>query len=273
MGKDKGLIQGWQQRTSGINSLGKKAGSLLNLRLFLLYDEAFKDMTVSGTVQMCPNPCGFRHGHGPLDPAVWLSRLGFSHCSCLGCLLQTIPVCVKSCTNPLLKVVGKKQSLHAPVNNDVTAMWPPAGIVNKLMVWAGCGRASSRELVWDCAQGWRVSSQRPLHVAGGPTAIQGRSVETPRSWFMTIKCNLLLLHWCVLLGQHQAAACGSGVMLAPVESLCPWLPREMIPVQGHTGQEVALLFVMVPRVLLQPQPGLGYCAVSSDRRQCSASPA
>lgn len=68
---------------------------------------------------------------------------------------------------------------------------------------------------------------------------------------MTIKCNLLLLHWCVLLGQHQAASCGSGVMLAPVEPLCPWLPREMIPVQGHSGQEVALLFVIVPRVLLQ----------------------
>lgn len=68
---------------------------------------------------------------------------------------------------------------------------------------------------------------------------------------MIIKCNLLLLHGCVLPGQHQAAVCGSGVMLAPVEPLCPWLPREMIPVQGHTGQEVAPLFVPVPRVLLQ----------------------
>lgn len=68
---------------------------------------------------------------------------------------------------------------------------------------------------------------------------------------MTIKHPLLLLHWCVLLGQYQAAACGSGVMLAPVEPLCPWLPREMIPVQDHSGQEVALLFVIVPRVLLQ----------------------
>lgn len=120
------------------------------------------------------------------------------------------------------------------------------------MVWAGCGRASSRELQSrHCAQGWRVSSQRPLHAAGGPAAIQGRSGETPRSWFMTIKRHLLLLHWCVLLGQHQAAACGSEMMLAPVEPLCPWLPREMIPVQGHSGQEVALLFVIVPRVLLQ----------------------
>lgn len=161
----------------------------------------------------CPNPCGFRHGQGPLDPAVQLSRLEFSHHSCQGCLLQTIPVCVKSCTNPLLKVVGKEQSLGAPVNNGVTAVWPPAGIVSKLMVWAGCGRASSRELqTGHCAQGWRVSSQRPLHVAGagGPIGIQGRSVEIPRSWFMTIKHNLLLLHWCVLPGQRQAAARGSG---------------------------------------------------------------
>lgn len=38
----------------GINGLGKKAGSLLNLRLFLQYDEIFKDMTVSGTVLMLP---------------------------------------------------------------------------------------------------------------------------------------------------------------------------------------------------------------------------
>lgn len=68
---------------------------------------------------------------------------------------------------------------------------------------------------------------------------------------MTIKDNLLLLCGFVLPGQHQAAVCSSGVMLAPVEPLCPWLPREMIPVQGHTGQEVALLFVLVPRVLLQ----------------------
>lgn len=41
------------------------------------------------------------------------------------------------------------------------------------------------------------------------------------------------------------------VMLAPVQPLCLWLPREMIPVQGHARQEVALLFVIVPRVLLQ----------------------
>lgn len=34
--------------------MGKKAGSLLNLRFFLQYDETFKDMTVSGTVQMLP---------------------------------------------------------------------------------------------------------------------------------------------------------------------------------------------------------------------------
>lgn len=54
MEKDKEIIQGWQQRTSGINGLGKKAGCLLNLRLFLQYDETFKDMTVSGTVQMLP---------------------------------------------------------------------------------------------------------------------------------------------------------------------------------------------------------------------------
>lgn len=101
----------------------------------------------------CPGPCEYRHGHGPLDPAVWLSRLGFSHCSCQGCLLQTIPVCVKSCTNPLLQVVGKEQSLLAPVNNDVTAIWSPAGAVNKLMVWARCGRASSRELVWALCSG------------------------------------------------------------------------------------------------------------------------
>lgn len=68
---------------------------------------------------------------------------------------------------------------------------------------------------------------------------------------MTIKGKLLLLHWCVLPGQCQAAASGSGVMLAPVEPLCPWLPGEMIPVQGHTGQEVAPLFVTVPGVLLR----------------------
>lgn len=104
-----------------------------------------------------------------------------------------------------------------------------------------------------CAQGWRVSPQRPRHVAraGGPAGIKEKSVDTPRSWFMTIKRNLLLLHWCVLPGQCQAAACGSGMILAPVEPLCPCLPRDMIPVQGHAGQEVALLFVMGPRVLLQ----------------------
>lgn len=199
----------------------------------------------------CPNPCGFRHN--PLDPAVQLSRLTFSYCSCQDCLLQTIPECVKSCTNPLLKAVGKEQSLHAPVNNSVIAIWPLAGIVNKLVVWLGCRKASSRELQPGyCAQGWSISSQRPLHVAGagGPAGIQGRSVETFRNWFMTIKRNLLL-HWRVLPGQCQAAARGSGVMLAPVEPLCPWLPREMIPVQGHARQEVALLFVTGPRVLLQ----------------------
>lgn len=91
-------------------------------------------------------------------------------------------MCVKSCTNPLLEVVGKEQPLHAPANDSVTATWPPAGIVNKLMVWARCGRARSKELhSGGCVQGWRVSSQRPPHVAGAgdPTAIQGRSVETP----------------------------------------------------------------------------------------------
>lgn len=50
----------------------------------------------------------------------------------------------------------------------------------------------------------------------------------------------------------QAAAGGSWVQLAPVESLSPQLPRQMIPVQGHARQAgTALLFVLVPRVLLQ----------------------
>lgn len=40
-------------------------------------------------------------------------------------------------------------------------------------------------------------------------------------------------------------------MLVPVQPLWLWLPREMIPAQGHARQEVALLFVIVPRVLLQ----------------------
>lgn len=69
---------------------------------------------------------------------------------------------------------------------------------------------------------------------------------------MTIKCNLLLLHQCVLPGQGQAAGHGSGRGDAGASrASLPVAPQGDDPCPGHAGQEVALLFVIVPRVLLQ----------------------
>lgn len=107
-----------------------------------------------------------------------------------------------------------------------------------ITVWALCSGLEGLILETSpCGWGWR------------PCWDTSRSVRSPGVG--SCKGKLLLLHWCVLPGQCQAAASGSGVMLAPVEPLCPWLPGEMIPVQGHTGQEVAPLFVIVPGVLLR----------------------
>lgn len=49
--------------------------------------------------------------------------------------------------------------------------------------------------------------------AGGPIGRQGRSVETPRSWSVTIKDNLCLCHQCILPTQGQH----------PPPRLCRWL--------------------------------------------------
>lgn len=85
---------------------------------------------------------------------------------------------------------------------------------------------------------------------------------------MTIKRNLLLLHWCVLLGQHQAAACGTSGASLPVA------PQGDDPCAGpHWAGSGSSLCDCAPCPVTAPQPGSGYGAVSSDQRQRCASPA